>query len=297
MQKADKYYCNNCKRKCIAHKKITLSKIPNILILHWKRFAMTQFSIHHKSTNDSAKKVTNHVEYPQYLDFRKYKDLLFEQDKDNKICQDGIYELYGVLIHSGPRLGYGHYYSLVKSPNGKWYRMNDMHVSEISLKNVLREQGYLLFYRCLTHNQYNEKIKKLNIKQPIATTTIKKKENKNENEEKEKVIIKNKTIIINDNDSKEDIKNKVINSDYFAPSCNDKNKIILVNNKIKNIPLTKQQSEENNLDRKSYVKVPPLATRPLLPKDTTNNKNNKNKKDDDAIEVFWPGNIQDDSSD
>jgi len=43
-----------------------------------------------------------------------------------------IYDLYGVVNHSGV-IGFGHYYAYCKNKKtGKWYEHNDSSVSEIS---------------------------------------------------------------------------------------------------------------------------------------------------------------------
>jgi len=57
-----------------------------------------------------------------------------------------IYHLYAVLVHYGGSCNSGHYYCFVKNSNGIWYEMNDSSVSQVSLKTVLRQPAYLLFY-------------------------------------------------------------------------------------------------------------------------------------------------------
>jgi len=277
----NKYYCNNCKRKCIAHKKITLSKIPNILVLHLKRFAIQQFSVHHKQNH--ATKVTSKVEYNFEIDFNKYKDLLDPNNIDN-ILRDSKYELYAVLIHNGPKLGYGHYYSLVKSPNGKWFRMNDTHVDIIKYKDVLNEQGYLLFYRCKTANFLKESI--INDNNIISSNNGNSNidiDSNNENESKDDMEIsdENSSPKVNDN----------INQDYFKSNCigdSDDDNILMVNqNNKQNINNNNTDNDGNALDRIHYIKIPGLATRPKL---------NKNKKNTTFEEVFWPQNYNESDS-
>jgi ubiquitin carboxyl-terminal hydrolase 36/42 len=41
------------------------------------------------------------------------------------------YQLYGVLVHSGPSVHSGHYYCYVKGPNGLWHRMDDDLVTQV----------------------------------------------------------------------------------------------------------------------------------------------------------------------
>lgn len=56
------------------------------------------------------------------------------------------YRLYGVLVHSGGSAHSGHYYCFVKCSNGAWYEMNDTFVRQVSVKTVLAQRAYMLFY-------------------------------------------------------------------------------------------------------------------------------------------------------
>merc|ERR1712115_562559 len=98
-----------------------------------------------------GKKLSDHVEFPDRLDFKQLKHLICESDRQ-RVLIDSEYDLYAVLVHSGPQLGYGHYYALIKSSDGQWFRMNDMDVMAVSTKHVLREQGYMVFYKRKTDN-------------------------------------------------------------------------------------------------------------------------------------------------
>eukprot|EP01083_Nonionella_stella_P270165 914625_1 len=244
MRGDDKYFCNNCKRKCIAHKRLTLSHIPPIFIIHLKRFCIEFSASHHKM--GTMKKLHDHVEFPEILSFNDLKHLIYESDRE-LVLSDPEYELYGVLVHSGPQLGYGHYYSLIKSPDGYWFRMNDMDVIPINTKRVLREQGYILFYKRTSNKLMNNQLNKIK-------------------QEKEQKID-----IDNDNNNNGNIKVDVdlATKDYFANNCNNKNKELGM-----------------FADRIDYVKVPQLATRPEL--NDNQKKTVTNKKDNDAVEIFWP---------
>lgn len=57
-----------------------------------------------------------------------------------------IYELYAICNHTGSNLG-GHYYSYIKTANGKWYEFNDTRVTEINEKKLKTYHAYCLFYR------------------------------------------------------------------------------------------------------------------------------------------------------
>merc|ERR1719397_181774 len=82
---------------------------------------------------------------------------------------DSEYELSAVLVHSGPQLGYGHYYALIRSPDGYWFRMNDMEVIPVNTKHVLREQGYIVFYRRRSNNLMKCQLKRIKAAKGVST--------------------------------------------------------------------------------------------------------------------------------
>merc|ERR550525_1153869 len=154
----EKYMCDFCRKKRVAHKRMTLSEIPPILVLHFKRFSVQFHGAHHKQ--GTTKKIGAHVSFPETLDFKELENVIHNDDRDTVLI-DSEYELSAVLVHSGPQLGYGHYYALIRSPDDNWYRMNDMDVVPVSLKRVLGEQGYMVFYRRKTNNLMKCQLKRI----------------------------------------------------------------------------------------------------------------------------------------
>ncbi len=58
-----------------------------------------------------------------------------------------IYDLYGIVNHSG-NVGFGHYHAYAQNPRTKkWYDFNDSSVHEISADNLVTSQAYVLFYK------------------------------------------------------------------------------------------------------------------------------------------------------
>jgi hypothetical protein len=103
-----------------------------LLILHLKRFKGTKVY----STNG---KIEELVEAPIELDLKKY--ILDPEDKTT------VYQLYGVVNHSGS-LGFGHYtancYNSVKDA---WITFNDSSVYKLENESPISNEAYVLFYK------------------------------------------------------------------------------------------------------------------------------------------------------
>ena len=76
-------------------------------------------------------KLNKYFEFPYKLDM---KDYLIENHKETNT----EYELTGITIHFGVS-DFGHYYDLIKGPDGKWYKFNDISVSEFKEEDIPRE--------------------------------------------------------------------------------------------------------------------------------------------------------------
>jgi len=122
--------CNSCKRKSSNIKRtLTISLLPNILILQLKRFSQCYL------TGDQ-KKIEKLIHFPDCLDMKDYMSHK-EQNPETK------YKLYASLNQKGS-LSSGHYTAHVKRYN-KWYTCNDRVIS--NTKRILPEtENYILFY-------------------------------------------------------------------------------------------------------------------------------------------------------
>ncbi|CAO3599546.1 unnamed protein product [Absidia cylindrospora] len=127
-----KYRCESCKQKVNAGKQMTIHQLPSMLCVHLKRFTFDMM-------RGYMRKVTKDIQYTETLDMAPYVS------KEVK-CPSAIYQLYAVLVHLGYGCDSGHYFAYVKAPDGKWFRMDDEDVSPVSLKEVLSQQAYMLFY-------------------------------------------------------------------------------------------------------------------------------------------------------
>lgn len=127
----DMWYCPGCKEHRQATKKLDLWKLPDILVVHLKRFSYSRYL---------KNKLDTFVNFPvQNLDLTKYV-------KSND-GQSHMYELYAISNHYGG-LGGGHYTAYAKLiDENRWYHFDDSHVSPVSEADVRTSAAYLLFYQ------------------------------------------------------------------------------------------------------------------------------------------------------
>ena len=127
------WYCPRCKEHRRADKQFELWKVPDVLVMHLKRFS---------SARNFRDKLELKVEYPvNGLD-------LSDMVRDKSDHKSLIYDLIAVDNHYGG-LGGGHYTAYAKnSITGNWYDYNDSHVSQVKdPEQVVQKNAYLLFYR------------------------------------------------------------------------------------------------------------------------------------------------------
>lgn len=134
------WYCPGCKKHVCALKMIALWSVPDILILHLKRFQFENCSV---SNNILRSKIDDTVKFPiDNLDLTKY--VLGPIDDD----APPIYNLFGVSEHVGTTATSGHYTATVRNcKDGRWYRYNDAHVGETTGDAAVTGGAYLLFYQ------------------------------------------------------------------------------------------------------------------------------------------------------
>jgi len=123
LSEEDPWFCSVCKLHKRASKKMDLWKLPEIFILHLKRFSYSK---------TWREKIDSYVDFP-------LTSLTIEG-------HDEIYDLYAVSNHTGDMSG-GHYTAYVKNlVNGKWYCHDDQRVSPIEESTIKSTMAYVLFY-------------------------------------------------------------------------------------------------------------------------------------------------------
>ncbi|CAH8337343.1 unnamed protein product [Eruca vesicaria subsp. sativa] len=127
----DMWSCPACKEPKPANKKLYLWKLPEILVVHLKRFTYTRLL---------TSKIDTFVDFPVHdLDLSKYVK--------NKDGESYLYELYAISNHYGG-MGGGHYTAYAKlMDENKWYEFDDTRVSAVDESEIKTSAAYVLFYR------------------------------------------------------------------------------------------------------------------------------------------------------
>ncbi|EGD93595.1 ubiquitin carboxyl-terminal hydrolase [Trichophyton tonsurans CBS 112818] len=124
MQGDNKYSCTSCGKHVDAVKRACLKDIPDNLIFHLKRFDFDVISMMRSKINDE-------FHFPERIDMSPFTiDYLSNPDAP---IEPDMFELVGVLVHSGTAES-GHYYSYIKKrpsagPNNSWVEFNDSDVT------------------------------------------------------------------------------------------------------------------------------------------------------------------------
>ncbi|XP_010267386.1 PREDICTED: ubiquitin carboxyl-terminal hydrolase 9-like isoform X2 [Nelumbo nucifera] len=129
----DMWYCPSCKEHRQATKKLDLWRLPDILVVHLKRFSYSRYL---------KNKLDTFVHFPVHsLDLSKYV-----KSKDAG-PQSHVYELYAISNHYGG-LGGGHYSAYAKLiEDNRWYHFDDSHVSPVNEEEIKTSAAYVLFYQ------------------------------------------------------------------------------------------------------------------------------------------------------
>jgi len=132
LDEEERWHCPKCKGPKDSSKKIDIWTLPNILIIHLKRF---------KFTRSQRGKIRTVVNFP----IREFNlsNYLGHKQRDKP-----IYDLFAVSCHEGS-LGGGHYTSYVKNRDtSSWYLFNDSSVNELEQPktNLIDSSSYVLFY-------------------------------------------------------------------------------------------------------------------------------------------------------
>lgn len=119
-------------------------------------------------------KINKVVKFEETMDISR---IITPSEKDKVNLK---YNLYSIIVHTGDTINNGHYMAYVKSSNGIWYCMDNESVQVASLKRLMEEKPYMLFYTI------PPKVEKKEKKTPVR---VEKKASIPVNEEKEEETI------------------------------------------------------------------------------------------------------------
>lgn len=147
--------CPYCKKERVATKQIILTRAPQILVVHFKRFSA--------SKTQSARKIHTPIDFPLHgLQMDRFM-ISHGPPANGETANSGgalspttgpfIYDAYAVLRHMGSTLSGGHYISLVRDAyRGCWRRFDDERVTDFDPRDLRHadrlqnEQAYIVFY-------------------------------------------------------------------------------------------------------------------------------------------------------
>ncbi|RDB15775.1 Ubiquitin carboxyl-terminal hydrolase 4 [Hypsizygus marmoreus] len=147
----DLWYCPQCKKHQQATKKFDLWKVPDVLVVHLKRFS---------NSRTLRDKIDTFIDFPvEGLDLGGMvgeravakrlaeKGVALEELQLGDLDEPLVYDLFGVDEHMGG-LGGGHYraYAL-NHVTQKWYHFDDSYVTPARATDAVNANAYLLFYR------------------------------------------------------------------------------------------------------------------------------------------------------
>lgn len=127
----DMWYCPGCKMHCQANKRLDLWRLPEILVIHLKRFTYSRYS---------KNKLETYVDFP----IDNFELSSYIARANGQSCNS--YMLYAVSNHYGS-MGGGHYTAFVHQGGDQWYEFDDSHVYPISKEKIKSSAAYVLFYR------------------------------------------------------------------------------------------------------------------------------------------------------
>jgi hypothetical protein len=166
----DSWYCSRCRAHVQADKKLDLWRLPEVLVVHLKRFSYSRHS---------RDKIGTNVDFPlEGLDLRDHVPPPEQEAPPEAFAaaapapvppvsaaggaapaaqrpppaplppqQPPVYDLYAVSNHFGG-LGGGHYTAFCRMPDDKlWYSFDDSSVREMPAGDVRSPAAYVLFYR------------------------------------------------------------------------------------------------------------------------------------------------------
>lgn len=131
---SDFFRCDNCDSAVERKKQLSIDKLPNLLVIHLKRFDTVNF-----------RKILQEVDFPvdRLLNLAPFLSMRRYADSTTKL-PTFPYALSAVVNHEGS-MEQGHYTTFVKV-EGHWFHCDDHHV-DLATEDMVKESlGYVLLY-------------------------------------------------------------------------------------------------------------------------------------------------------
>ncbi|KAJ6634713.1 Ubiquitin carboxyl-terminal hydrolase 8, partial [Pseudolycoriella hygida] len=136
----DDWDCPKCKTKRSAIKKLDITRLPKVLVIHFKRFNV---EINNDGMLVNSSKNQIHISFP-LIGLNMAKHIAPSARTSNMPKQ--MYNLYGVSNHYGT-LTSGHYTAFCKSQElQRWFKFDDKKVTQLEPSNIVTSAAYILFY-------------------------------------------------------------------------------------------------------------------------------------------------------
>ncbi|XP_063230596.1 ubiquitin carboxyl-terminal hydrolase 31 isoform X2 [Bacillus rossius redtenbacheri] len=149
----DAWHCPSCNRKQEVVKKLGLWSLPDILVIHLKRFRQSKQRASSKLTTlvdfslsgvDMSPHLASKLGTQGTVRWSPWK----RPCRTPARCDDNVYDLYAVCNHHGQDLQGGHYTAYCRNPyDGRWYCFDDTRVERMAECEVVTQGAYLLFYQ------------------------------------------------------------------------------------------------------------------------------------------------------
>jgi ubiquitin C-terminal hydrolase len=159
LDNSNKWHCEKCNEKVNGNKSMNIWYLPEVLVIHLKRFEKTYTSV--RKITELIKFPINDLDVSEYIDERspmKNKNIRYELFAINNhqsfsftippqfLEKMNLEEQLKAKMLCSSGIDFGHYYSYCK--NGEsWYEYNDEMVKEIKEDELITDMAYLLFYR------------------------------------------------------------------------------------------------------------------------------------------------------
>lgn len=128
----EKPTCERCKTRRKCSKKFSIQKLPNVLVLHLKRFSGERY----------RSRLSTLVKFP----LTKFDVSSYVCCSTPEHCRMPLYDLYAVSNHSGTPM-MGHYTAYCRRSFDRcWFLFDDSRVTSVDEKEVVSSEAYLLFY-------------------------------------------------------------------------------------------------------------------------------------------------------